>query len=246
MKQFNVLAVDDEGPALRRLVKMAEAHPQLRLVGTAKNAMDAKNSITGLKPDILLLDIQLKDATAFEVLSELENNFQGKIIFITAYDKYAVKAFEYEAVDYLLKPFTQERFNAAIERIITKNENTDLKKLVQLLNNKYENDSKMLIVPEGVKNYFIEKDKLHYIYAEGYYANFVMEKEKKLIRISLKKLDGLLPENFIRINKSTIINKDYIVELITNKTTCKVIMPDKNEFYVSHTFEPGFTQSIQK
>ena len=244
MKQLSVLAVDDEGPALRRLVKMVEAHPQLHLTGVAKNALDAKNSIVNLKPELVLLDIQLKDATAFDVLSELEDDFQGKIIFITAYDQYAVKAFEYEAVDYLLKPYTQERFDTAINRVAVKNEFPNLKELIQLLKTTSVSDSKMLMIPEGAKSYFIEKDKLHYIYAEGYYANFMFEKEKKLIRISLKKLDDLLPENFIRINKSAIINKEFIVEIITHKTTSKVIMPDKNEFYVSDTFAKAFRKSF--
>jgi len=244
MKPLHVVAIDDEGPALRRLVRMVNAHPLLTLAGTATNAEDAGNCILKLQPELLLMDIQLKDATAFHVLSKINNLFHVKIIFITAYDKYAVKAFEFEAIDYLLKPFTEERFNNAINRVIAKNESIDLNKLITAIKVASPVDSRVVVIPEGAKSYFIEKDKLHYIYAEGYYANFVCGKEKKLIRISLKKLDGLLPENFIRINKSTIINKEFIVELITHKTTSKVIMPDKNEFYISDTFAEAFRKSF--
>lgn len=244
MKQITVLAVDDEGPALRRLVKMTQAHPRLQLVGTAKNAYDAKQAILELQPQLVLLDIQLKDATAFEMLSEVVSSFHGKIIFITAYDKYAIKAFEYEAIDYLLKPFTEDRFDAAISRIALKDEASDLKNILEILKSPTQSSPKMMVIPEGIKSHFIEKESIQYIYAEGYYVHFVLENERKLIRISLKKLVELLPENFIRINKSTIINRDHIVELITNRATAKVIMSRKNEFYISAVYAEEFERRI--
>lgn len=240
MKKLRTIAVDDEAPALRRLLKMIEENTDLQLIGSAKSASEAKEVIIEFKPDLLLLDIQLKDATAFELLSELENDFAAQIIFITAYDQYAVKAFEYEAIDYLLKPYTQERFNAAINKIISKQEKTNYNDLLNLLKNHTINSPKMLTIPEGLKNHFIEKDKLQYIISEGYYCNFISSDVKKLVRISLKKLEELLPENFIRINKSIIVNKDFIIESTHHKTTAKVIMADKNEFYISENFIKNF------
>lgn len=242
MKELRTIAVDDEAPALRRLIKMIEENADLQLIASAKSATEAKEVIIEFKPDLLLIDIQLKDATAFDLLSEIKKDFSGKIIFITAYDQYAVKAFEYEAIDYLLKPYTQERFDAAISRIILKHdEKTDLTDLMNLLKNHTINAPKMLTIPEGMKNHFIEKDKLQYIISEGYYCNFISSDGKKLIRISLKKLEQVLPENFTRINKSTIVNKDFIIESTHHKTTAKVIMTDKNEFYISENFIRNFT-----
>ncbi|HLV24075.1 MAG TPA: LytTR family DNA-binding domain-containing protein [Moheibacter sp.] len=243
MKKFRTIAVDDEAPALRRLLKMIEENTDLQLIASAKSASEAKEVIIELKPDILLLDIQLKDATAFELLSEIKNDFSGKIIFITAYDQYAVKAFEYEAIDYLLKPYSQERFDIAINRIISKNEFPDLSKLIEIFQEK-QNSSKSLMIPEGNKNYFLESEKLHYVSADGYYSNFIMENERKMIRISLKKLEEILPENFIRINKSIIINKNFIVELISNKSSSKLTMPDGNEFDVSDKYLEEFMRLI--
>lgn len=244
MNLLRIIAVDDEGPALRRLTKMVEENSNLQLIGTARTATEAKNKIVELQPDLLLLDIQLKDATAFDLLSEIENHFSGKIIFITAYDQYAVKAFELEAIDYLLKPYTQERFNTAINKIISKNERTDFKDLMNLLKNHTIQPTKMLTIPEGTKNHFIEKENLRYMIAEGYYTNFILADGKKLIRISLKKLEELLPENFVRINKSTIVNKSFIRESTHYKSIIKIIMSDKNEFYVSENYLEKFRNGI--
>lgn len=232
MKQISVLAIDDEMPALRRLVGMIESHPNLILAGTARNSVEAKEKILGSKADLLLMDIELKDATAFDLLANVKDAFEGDIIFCTAFDKYALKAFDFEAIDYLLKPYTQERFNAAIDRILKKEQKTDLHQLIALLK-KSEADKKTLVIADGNKNYFLEKDRLCYITADGYYAHFISEDEKKMIRISLKKLEELLPENFYRINKSVIINKNFIKELVTHKTTSRIKMQDGHEFLVS-------------
>lgn len=230
MKQLDVLAIDDEAPALRRLVKMVEDHEDLHLAGTARNSVEAKEKILQLKPGLLLLDIELKDATAFDMLTDVRNDYKGKIIFCTAFDQYALKAFEYQAIDYLLKPYSDERFRDAVSRIIQKEEKTDLDQLIQIFS---ERSNSRLMIPEGNKNYFLDKEKLMYIIAEGYYANFISKDEKKTIRISLKKLEETLPANFIRINKSAIINKDLVSELLINKSSSKVIMPDKSELFVS-------------
>lgn len=240
MKTITVLAIDDEMPALRRLVGMVENHPNLILTETARSSAEAGEKIIRMNPDLLLLDIELKDATAFELLTRVKDRFQGDIIFCTAFDKYALKAFDFHAVDYLLKPYSQERFNTAVERIIKKEQKTDLNQIIALLKQS-ENRNKTLIIPDGNKNYFLDNEKLYYIVADGYYSNFILKDEKKMIRISLKKLEELLPENFVRINKSVIINKNFVTELIVHKTTSKIKMQDKNEFLVSGKISEMFT-----
>lgn len=240
MNLLRTVAVEDEAPALKRLVRMIEENPNLNLAGTAKSSASAKEIIIDSNLDLLLLDIQLKDATAFDLLQEIENHFSGKIIFITAYDSYAVKAFELEAMDYLLKPYTQERFNKAIERVISKTDNLMVKNIIQLLKEQTVHSPKTLSIPEGNKNHYIEKDKLLYLTADGYYTHFILKDGKKLIRISLKKLEEFLPDNFVRINKSTIINKDFIIESVHHKAVAKVIMADEYEFYVSENYLKKF------
>ncbi len=242
MKLWRTIAVEDEAPALRRLIKMIEEHSGLELIETAKTAAEAKDKVLKLKPDLLLLDIQLKDAIAFDMLSEIEHCFSGKIIFITAYDQYAVKAFDYEAIDYLLKPYLQERFNTAVNRMILKNENINFSNLMATLKSFTLHPSKTITVPEGSKNHFIEKEKLQYLTADTYYTHFVLTNGSKMIRISLKKSEEILPDNFIRINKSTIVNKDFIIESYNHKNTAKITMADKKEFYVSEKFLHKFTK----
>ena len=243
MNLIRTMAVDDEAPALRRLVKMIKNHPHLELVETARNAAEAKDKILKLNPDLILLDIQLKDATAFDLISAIQDSFSGKIIFSTAYDQYALKAFEFQALDYLLKPYSEERFNASIERILKEPDQTDLSKILQFLSNK-SHSPELIRIPEGNKEYFIPADQLLYVQAEGYYANFIMKNEKKVIRISLKNLEEILPETFIRINKSVIVNKVFISELATHKSSAKIKMPDKKEFEISEKYLQDFQNKI--
>ncbi len=246
MKKLSVVVVDDEGPALRRVVKMVNEHPLLELTGTAMTAEDATRIIAGTKPDLLLLDIQLKDATAFTVLESLgEDTFKGKIIFITAYDHYAIKAFELRAIDYLMKPFKSNRFHEAIERVVG-NDEAQFHKVKGVLGRLKDSNTELVVVPEGIKNYFLNKNSIQYIYSEGYYANFVMDDDKKLLRISLKKLESLLPHTFIRVNKSAIVNYSRIRELVNNKSTIKLIMEDGNEFQVSDAFSCAFKKMMSE
>jgi len=246
MKTYSVVAVDDEAPALRRLEKMVNNHPLLELVGSARNSVEAKTKVLQWSPDILLLDIQLKDATAFDVLREVKDYFDGTVVFVTAYDQYAIKAFEFEAIDYLLKPFTEERFLNAVNRIISRNRKTQLDDLMAWLQKEPIQEKKMIVIPEGVKHYFIEKDKVYYISSEGYYSHLIMKEDRRLIRISLKKLDQLLPDHFIRINKSTIINLYQIKEFLTYRSTIKVIMPDGIEFSVSELYAADFKDIVKR
>ncbi|WP_421810968.1 LytR/AlgR family response regulator transcription factor [Flagellimonas sp.] len=246
MKKLSVAVVDDEGPALRRVVKMVNEHPLLELMGTAMTAGDAIRIISETKPDLLLLDIQLKDATAFDVLENLgKDTFKGKIIFITAYDHYAIKAFELRALDYLMKPFKSDRFHEAIERVVG-NDKAEFHKVKDVMQGLKWSSTELVVVPEGIKNYFLNRNSIQYIYAEGYYANFVMDRDKKLLRISLKKLESLLPQTFIRVNKSAIVNYHRISELVNNKSTIKLIMEDGNEFQVSDAFSHGFKKMMHE
>ncbi|RIV71555.1 LytR/AlgR family response regulator transcription factor [Flagellimonas aequoris] len=242
MTKYAVVVVDDEGPSLRRVVKMINEHPMLELMGTSMSMKGAIQTVNEIKPDILLIDIQLKDGDAFGVIKGIKGHFFGSIIFITAYDHFALKAFDVGVMDYLLKPFNAERFNKAL----TKATSMDEERYHQILdsyNPSRFTEPDILIVPEGVKKYFLKRDTIQYICSEGYYANFIMEGEKKVLRISLKKLEKVLPDNFIRINKSTILNYHNIKELVNNISLTKIIMKDGNEFHVSDGYKEAFEKA---
>ena len=126
MKQLKTLVVEDEGLARRRMEKMVNEHEQLELLEhSARNGHEALRRITEYQPELIFMDIELKDSNAFDVLNKLEPG-QWKIIFVTAFNNYASRAFEVEAVDYLLKPYTEERFRKAVQRVLAREENHNL------------------------------------------------------------------------------------------------------------------------
>lgn len=233
---YTTLAIEDEAPALKRLVKMINNHPKLVLLDVAKSTKEAAEKIIFYQPDILFLDIELKDASAFDLLANLDLQFSGKIIFVTAYDMYAVKAFEKDALDYLLKPFTEIRFAKAVDKAISRIQILDVSKILESLNISKHSSSNLMIIPEGNKNHYIDKNDLMYLISDSYYTHLISTNDKKLIRISLKKLENILPENFVRINKSTIINKHHLSEILSYKNSGKIIMKDKTDFYISEIF----------
>jgi len=236
MKLFNTIIVEDEGPARRRLEKMVEAHSSLHLIASLKSGQEAITQIPQYQPDLLLLDIQLKDKTAFEVLSQIQTSIDSKIIFITAYDKYAIKAFEVEAIDYLLKPYDEVRFNTSISRVI-KNDNPPLDvTLLNALKESLQQDKPKIRIPEGNKNHLFLANDIIYIQSDKYYVYIHTKAEKRLIRITLKRLEAILPKDFIRINKSVIINSQYISQIEYQKTTSRILLINGNEFFSSKTY----------
>lgn len=236
MTQFKTVVIEDEGPARRRLEKMVRNHEALELVSSAKSATEAKIVILKYEPDLLLLDIQLKDSNAFELLNELGNNITSKIIFITAYDQYAIKAFEIEAIDYLLKPYSEERFKSAIYRVSQRQGQISNKQLIDALK-KHDilNDDK-IIISEGNKRYYFSKDEIRYIKSDKFYVNIYTNDTKTLIRITLKKLNSILPTNFIRINKSTILNSKHVSKVEFQKKISKILLNKNEEFFASKTY----------
>lgn len=236
MSTHNTVIVEDVGPARRRLEKMVEKHPLLKLVDSLKNGQEAIERIPLTNPEILLMDIQLKDKTAFEVLDQISERINSKIIFTTAYDQYAIKAFEVEAVDYLLKPFDEERFNSAIQRIIRQDRQTLGRDLLAMLERQLHPGKSIITIPEGNKQHLYGENDILYLLSDKYYVNIVTTEQKKLIRITLKKLDTLLPKHFLRINKSTIINLHQVSQIDYHKLTSKVIMKDGREFFSTATY----------
>lgn len=239
MTIYNTIVVEDEGPARRRLEKMVQEHPALHLLASLKSGKEAVAEIPKLKPDLLLLDIQLKDKTAFEVLEHIQAFINSKIIFITAYDKYAIKAFEVEAIDYLLKPYDEVRFNAAIQRIVKKEQIALNDELISVLKTSLLSEQNKVVIPEGNKNHIYLNNDIIYIQSDKYYAFVFTTNSKKLVRITLKKLEQILPNHFIRINKSVIINTQFISQIEYQKNTSKVVLTNGEDFFSSKIYNEG-------
>ncbi|GJM34563.1 MAG: hypothetical protein DHS20C18_35640 [Saprospiraceae bacterium] len=226
---MRTLIIEDEGAARRRLEGIVSRHPQLALEGSASSGGKAVELINAKSADLLLMDIQLKDMTAFEVLNKIEKDYAGNIIFITAYNNFAIKAFEVFAIDYVLKPYSEERLLHAINRCL-KIGKTPNKEVYAILESIHFPGK--ICIPEGKTLHLFESDQIVWIKADGYHSEIhKIEEESQLIRILLKDINQLLPDNFIRISRSIIINKNYVSTYRENTNETYFQLKNGKEFY---------------
>ena len=223
--KIKAFITEDEPHSLERLKELLQDFPDLTVVGEAMDGISAVKLINEMKPDLVFMDIQMPGATGFEVLDQI--HYDPMIVFVTAFDKYAIRAFEKNAVDYILKPTSKERLTKAVKKVIEKNykiSDMDLIRLKQTLREKdylfrfiVKVKDEILIFPEEDVYYFKAEDKYIFLYTKDKHFFFDM---------SLKELEkNLNPHKFCRIHKSAIVaidkikkikkwfHSDYILEL---------------------------------
>jgi two-component system, LytTR family, response regulator len=217
---LRVLVVDDEPLAREKIRGMADLDSEIRIVGECANGAEAIEAIQNLKPDLILLDVQMPEVGGFAVLEALKDESLPPVIFITAYDHYAVRAFEVHALDYLLKPFDRERFGAAMQRakrqIRRESSNGLDARLLALLEQLREPTrySERLVVKTGGRVFFLNTDEIDWIEAEGNYVNIHTGKKSYLLRETISSLEAQLdPKEFVRIHRSAVVNINRIKEL---------------------------------
>jgi two-component system LytT family response regulator len=201
-KTFKALIVDDEKLARQDLLSLLKDFSEIQVVGEAGNSEEAKQMIAELEPEVIFLDIQMPGKDGFELLQEL--NTKAKIIFVTAYDEYAIKAFEVNAQDYLLKPVNDKRLAAAIEHLkYSKQENETNK-------NFDYNDSFFLMINNAYQ--FLKISSIISISSAGNYSEVITStKLKGLVLKSMLEWENKLPSNyFVRVHRNAIINLEYI------------------------------------
>jgi len=215
-----VLVVDDEPLAREKIRGMADLDAELRVIGECANGADAIEAIQNLKPDLILLDVQMPEVGGFAVLEALKDESLPPVIFITAYDHYAVRAFEVHALDYLLKPFDRERFQAAMERAkrqIRRESTNGLDERILALLEQLRGParySERLVVKTGGRVFFLNTDEIDWIEAEGNYVSIHTGKKAYLLRETISSLEAQLdPKDFVRIHRSAIANINRIKEL---------------------------------
>lgn len=214
---FKTIIIDDEPLARLRLLKLISDYPKtFEIVGEAENGEEAVEKINMLKPELLFLDIQMPVFNGFEVLQRL--NYSPKVIFCTAFDEFALQAFDSYCIDYLVKPLSKERFAKTVEKLIQFNGNNaeiNLQKLIQQypnINKKIE--ATTLPVKIGDKVIFVRLDEVSYFKADEKYVSVVTKHSKSyILDTSLKQLEEKLPLGFIRVHKSYIINKNLVKEI---------------------------------
>lgn len=203
---MKALIIDDERLARTELRRLLEPFKEIEIVGEAVNADEAIEKIAQLNPELIFLDIQMPGKSGFDMLEEIDK--VPKVIFTTAYDEYALKAFEYNALDYLLKPIEPKRLEEAIRKIVEVG-----KKDVQIksaLPDVLSADDQVF-VKDGDKCWFVKLERIRLFESEGNYVRLYFEDNKPLILRTLNYLDERLdPRSFFRANRKHIINLKWI------------------------------------
>jgi len=217
---LRTLIVDDEPLARQRIRTLLNKEDDVELVGECCNGNEAVTAVREAKPDLMFLDVQMPVLDGFGVLEALHADRLPAVIFVTAYDRYAVRAFELYALDYLLKPFDRARFTKALDRVraqVEKDEFAAKSKHVQaLLQDVYSRHRPLerLMVKSGGKVTFLRLDEIDYMQAAGNYVRVYVGAEMHLLRETMNQLEGRLKDTpFVRIHRSTIVNIDRIRQL---------------------------------
>jgi two-component system, LytTR family, response regulator len=208
MKTRTVI-VDDEALARRRLSTLLDVEPDFEVVGQCGDGRSAVGLITRLAPDLVFLDVQMPGMTGFEVLEALPVECTPAVVFVTAYDHFAIKAFDAQAIDYLLKPFRRERFQASLQRV----RRGMLPSAPQVLAS-FGAASDRLVVKSGERLVFVPFDELEYIRAAANYVKLHLGQEICEVREAMAAMELRLPsERFVRIHRSYIVNLSAVREL---------------------------------
>jgi two-component system, LytTR family, response regulator len=217
---IRTLIVDDEPLARERIRMLLKDEPELEIVSESASGTEAVGDIRRLAPDLVFLDVQMPELTGFEVLDRLDPARMPVIVFVTAYDQYALKAFEVCALDYLLKPFDRERFGRALARARAELDrrqagqvNERVLKLLSELGTVKKHLEKLMI-RDGGRVFFLRIDEIDWIEAAGNYVRLHVGKEAYLYRETMTKLEAQLnPERFARIHRSAMVNIERIKEM---------------------------------
>ena len=202
---MKALIADDERLARTELKRLLTPFKDVKVVGEAVNADDALEKIQELKPDLLFLDIQMPGKTGFDMLEELDS--VPTVIFVTAYDEYALKAFEYNALDYLLKPIEPKRLEETVNKLIEKKR----KKAISELDKSILSESDQVFVKDGEKCWFVKLETVRLFESEGNYVRIYFGENKPLILRTLNYLDERLDDKvFFRANRKHIVNLKWI------------------------------------
>ena len=217
--RIRTLIVDDEPLARRKIRNLLKGDTDIQVIGECGSAAEAVAGVTSGRPDLLFLDIQMPDADGFTVLKSLGGSLP-LVVFVTAHDRYAVRAFEVHAIDYLLKPFDRRRFEAAVEIAKARLRQGDAgeinNKTLALLEDIKATSSYLerILVKSNGRFLFVKTPEIDWIEAEGKYVRIHLGKQSHLYREAMGTLESRLdPKRFIRVHRSSIVNLDRVKEL---------------------------------
>lgn len=214
MKEYKTLIIDDERLAREELKSILKEFPEIDIIGEAQNGDEAIELIRKTKPDLLFLDINMPGMSGFDLLKKLESI--PRVIFVTAYDEYALKAFEVNALDYLLKPVETNRLNEAIDKLKLSDENEFESSLIHQLDrkNRQLTLTDRVFIKDGEKCFFVSLSEVRMLESDGNYVKVYFGKNRPLILRSLNSFeDRLDPAHFFRANRKFIINLEWVEQV---------------------------------
>lgn len=202
---MKALIIDDERLARTELIRLLEPFKDIEIVGEAINADDAHNKISELNPEVIFLDIQMPGKSGFDLLEELDK--VPKVVFTTAYDEYALKAFEYNALDYLLKPIEPTRLEESVKKLLEGRKKDKVQESVH----ETLTAEDQVFVKDGDRCWFVKLEKVRLFESEGNYVRLYFDDNKPLILRTLNYLDERLDsKSFFRANRKHIINLKWV------------------------------------
>jgi two-component system LytT family response regulator len=215
MTDIRALIVDDEALARERVRTLLAGSPGVTVVGECRGGRDAVEAIVERRPELVFLDVQMPDLDGFQVLEAVGDDLPA-VVFVTAYDEYALRAFEVHALDYLLKPIEPDRFARTLARVRETLGDTNDRRLQDLLDALATRDLPLdrLVIRTRGKVSFLKPSEIDWIEADGKHVKLHVGRETHVVRQQLKRLEPrLAPHGFVRVHRSAIVNVDRIKEL---------------------------------
>ena len=248
---WRVVIVDDEPPARETLRLLLSRAADFDVVAEAAHGEAAVNAVREHAPDVLLLDVQMPGPDGFEVLRTIGPSAVPVLVFVTAYDRYALQAFETHALDYLLKPFSDERFDVVLARVRTRLKERRMaeagRRLAALLASRQPTAApRHLVVRDSGRTIVIPHDEITWIEAEDYYVRVHTAERRTLVRLPLKTLaEELDNERFVRVHRSAIVNVQFVrqVEPLASGDQ-RLVLSDGTELRVSRTFRQALEERL--
>ncbi len=239
---IRTVIVDDEPLGRTVIREMLRRDSEVEIIGECANGQEAIETISNHRPDLVFLDVQMPEIDGFEVLATLDAAHLPMVVFVTAYDQYAVRAFEVHAVDYLLKPFDRERFNRALQHAKSQlklDRNGEInQRILALLEKPHRKYLERVVIKAHGRVFFLKTDEIDWIGAEGNYISLHVKKDSYLLRETIGGFEAQLdPAKFSRIHRSQIVNLDRIRELQPwSHGEYRVILQDGAQLTLSRSY----------
>jgi two-component system, LytTR family, response regulator len=242
MNLIRTVIVDDHPLARRRLRTLLDAEADVDVIGECHNGYEAVEALREAHPDLVFLDVQMPELDGFGVLRALKGEAAPLVIFVTAYDQYAIEAFDVHAFDYLLKPFNDDRFHSALIRarrqLARRRTETLSRRMIALMRDVEQPMAppERLMLRAGARILFLDPTQIAWVESEGNYLRLFLDEGSYVMRGTMKEVEARIGKDFLRVHRSHAVNVRHITELRTNGGDLAVVLKDGTTLRVGQNF----------